>query len=505
MKKAILINVGYDSPRYEEHLPIAPSLGVLALGSYLAAHDVPVEVLDTQVDFGFGLTPAAQDLVCRRVARYLHRQAGAIAWIGISMLANTAGGVVLAKEINALLPEMPIIFGGYFPTNSYRSLLEKYPFITAIVRGDGEAAALHISRCLDQGQPFLTDQTPNLAWRRDGQIRTNPVRPMALDDLPIFDFRLLHNRSCYQLINVITSRGCPFRCNFCLESSMRPYAEYPVDWVTRQLDHLEAELTCMQVGISDPIFGLTRKRTLDMCQVMRGRRYNYGIESRVDVLAPDLLPSLRQAGLEFVFFGIESASPATLVRMNKVKSEAEARAYVRDTLTILRACFENGIIPLMGFMLDFPGDTEADCQITLEFVKEAARIRDQVAAETGVDTGFLPFSQPTKIYDGSLLAERIERDIPQAVLAPDPFEGEKSVISPSTGVEMEVPHRYEEEINNMGYYTPQVLELINHYSYFQSGLFVSEHPELTDDQGVTLLADSVLHFLPPDVRQHAEN
>jgi anaerobic magnesium-protoporphyrin IX monomethyl ester cyclase len=497
MKKAVLINVGYDSPRYDEHLPIAPSLGVLALGSYLAAHDVPVEVLDTQVDFGFGQTTAAQNLVCQRVARYLHQQADDIAWIGVSMLANTASGVVLAQEINALLPEIPVIFGGYFPTNSYRPLLEKYPSISAIVRGDGEAAALHISRCLDQGQPFLYDQTPNLAWRHDGQIRTNPVRPMALDDLPIFDFTLLHNRSCYQLINVITSRGCPFRCNFCLESSMRPYAEYPVDWVTRQLDHLEAELSCMQVGISDPIFGLTRKRTLDMCQAMRGRRYNYGIESRVDVLAPDLLPSLRQVGLEFVFFGIESASPATLVRMNKAKSEAEAHAYVQDTLTILKTCFENGIIPLMGFMLDFPGDTEADCQITLEFVKEAARIRDQVAAETGVDTGFLPFSQPTKIYDGSVLAERIERDIPQAVLAPDPFEGEKSVISPSTGVEMEVPHRYEEEINNMGYYTPQVLDLINHYSYFQSGLFVSEHPELTDDKGVTLLADSVLHFIPP--------
>src|SRR5512136_188163 len=102
MKKAVLINVGYDSPRYEEHLPIAPSLGVLALGSYLAAHDIPVEVLDSQVDFGFGLTPAAQDLVCQRIARYLHQQAGDIAWVGLSMLANTASGVVLAQEINAL-------------------------------------------------------------------------------------------------------------------------------------------------------------------------------------------------------------------------------------------------------------------------------------------------------------------------------------------------------------------------------------------------------------------
>ncbi len=495
MKKAILINVGYDSARYDEHLPIAPSLGVLSVGSYLAAHNVPVELIDTQVDFGFGTSSSAQHVVCQRIAQYLHSQADAIAWVGISQLANATNGLTLAQEIRAALPKVPIVFGGYFPTSSYRTLLERYPFVTAVVRGDGEAAALQISRRLAQDDSFLDEQTPNLAWLQEGRIQTTPIQFTNLKEVPILDFRLLHNRFSYQLINMVTSRGCPFQCNFCLERSMRPYVEYPADWVARQLDHAEAELTCTRIGISDPIFGLTRKRTLDMCRVMRGRRFKYGIESRVDVLAPDLLPHLRQARLEFVFWGIESASPSTLLRMNKVRSEAEAEQYLKATMAVLKACFEHGVIPLMGFMLNFPGDTEADCQATLDFVVEAAQVRSQVAADSGVDTGFLPFAQPTKIYEGTALFEQIAKSFPQTVLAPDPFVGEYSIVSSSPSFGSEIPSRYEEEINALGYYTPETLDLINHYSYFQSKEFVTAHPELTDSEGVTILSDDICHFL----------
>ena len=115
----------------------------------------------------------------------------------------------------------------------HNAFMEKYPFITAIVRGDGEAAALQISRSLAQGRSFLSDQTPNLAWLDEGEIRATPIQPMTLDDLPIFDFRPLRNPCCYQIIDLMTSRGCPFRCSYCLENTMRPYAAHPPDWSYR--------------------------------------------------------------------------------------------------------------------------------------------------------------------------------------------------------------------------------------------------------------------------------
>src|SRR5512143_2415032 len=118
-EKAILINVGFDYPRYEEHLRVSPPLGILSLGTYLIEHGVPAELIDVQVDFGFGLTAAAQRVICQRVARYLQGQADAIAWVGLSQLSNSASGVMLAEEIRAVLPEIPIVLGGYFPSSNY--------------------------------------------------------------------------------------------------------------------------------------------------------------------------------------------------------------------------------------------------------------------------------------------------------------------------------------------------------------------------------------------------
>ena len=500
MKKVVLIAPAND---FAGNLNVArftlllsPPLGIMALGSYLAEHDVPVELIDVQMDFGFGLTRDAERVVSRRVARYLHDQADTIAWIGISQLSNAGSGITLAQEIHAALPDIPIILGGYFPSSTYRLLLEKYPFITAIVRGDGEAAALQISRSLAQDRSFLSARTPNLAWLDGGEIRATPIRPMPLDDLPILDFRLLRNPSCYQIIDIITSWGCPFRCNYCLENSMRPYAEHRMAWVARQLAHLEAELPNDRVFIYDPVVGVGRERTLEICRVLREHRFTYALGSRVDVFPPDLLPALREAGVEAIYFGIESASAETLVRMNKIHSAARAKNYLKSALEVLKACFENGVTPFMGFMLGFPGDSEADYQATLEFVKDIGRLHNQVTGQTGIRTGFLISAFYTKIYDGSALAERVEKDFPETVLRSEPFIGERTVISPSPGVDLDVPRRYQAEIARHGEYTPLALERSWRFFSFSMEAFLSAHPELTDNQGVTMLSDSLRRFTP---------
>jgi anaerobic magnesium-protoporphyrin IX monomethyl ester cyclase len=484
-KKVILLSIGNDYLRYNRVFLMSPPLGILALGSYLTGHDVPVELIDVQMDFGFGLTRDAERIVFQRTARYLCDRADDIAWAGISQLSSSGSGVALAQEIHAALPEVPIVLGGYFPSCNYRLLLQ-YPFITAVVRGDGEAAALQISRSLACGQPFLSDQTPNLAWLDEGEIRTTPIQPIALEDLPILDFRLLRNKSHYQVIGMMTSRGCPFRCNYCLESSMRSYASYPLEWVARQLEHIEAELPNTYVFIFDPLFGLGNERTLELCRMMSAHRFTYGMESRADVLAPDLVPALREAGVELVLLGVESASPATLLRMSKVRSLTEAEDYIEDAFGILKACFENNMVPLVSLMLGFPGDSEADLRATLEFVKEVYRLHSRIVAQTGVRTGFIPAPQLTEIYDGSLLAACIGRDFPEVVLRPE-LEGERSVVSPSPGLDREVVLRYLAEIGDLGGYTRQALAHMEHFFGFSARDLVASAPELTDDEGVTVL------------------
>ena len=78
MKKVVLIASANDFANNTNvvHMTtlMSPPTGILALGSYLTAHGVPVELIDVQVDFGFGLTPAADHELSQSVARYLRDQ-----------------------------------------------------------------------------------------------------------------------------------------------------------------------------------------------------------------------------------------------------------------------------------------------------------------------------------------------------------------------------------------------------------------------------------------------
>ncbi len=489
-KKAVLLSVGYDYPRGEVHMPITPPLGILALGSYLEQQGVPVELVDVQADFGFGTTASVERLICRRVARYLKDRARSIAWVGISMLSNVGSGLVLGQAIRAALPDTPILYGGYFPTSVWERLLKDCPFITAIVRGDGEAAALQVSRLLAEGRPFLSERVPNLAWRDHGRIRTTPVRPMEIDDLPNLNYRLLRSKTCYPFAITMLSRGCPFRCNYCLEQNMRPYATYSLAWARRQLDHLEAELRCPRVGILDPIFAVSRKRALEIIKIIGGRRFAYALESRVDALAPDLIPLLRDAGVDVIFWGLESGSAGTLARMRKIASPAQAKGYLDRARAVLRTCMENDVVSFVGLMFGFPGDTKADQEATLRFVEEMSELKAEVAERTGREPGFVPYATRTIVYASTPLARSIPGRYPDVRLGPEPVVGGRPVLSPGPELARRDCKRYASRAIALGSFAPRAIDLLA-FSTFIPKAFAAAHPELTDAQGVTVISPKV--------------
>jgi len=497
VKKAVLVAASNDFAgnanvaRFTSLL--APPMGILALGSYLDAHRIPVELIDVQMDFGIGLTRESEREVSLRLAKYLSGQRDNVAWVGISQLSNASSGITLARAIHDALPDLPIVLGGYFPSSTYRTLLRRFPFITAIVRGDGERAALRISERLGRGEPLASDDVPNLAWLSREELRETPVSPVPLHELPILDFRMLRHPDRYQIIDLMTSRGCPFRCNYCLEEGMRPYAAHPPGWVDRQLDHLKETVPNDRVFVYDPVFGLGRQRTSEICEVLRRHEFTYAVESRVDVLAPELVLDLLDAGVETIFFGIESGSPDTLLRMNKLSSTAQASAYLEDGKRVLQSCFANDVTPVMGFMLGFPGDTERDLAATLRFVRELGQLHEQATAGDG-GVGFVPFAFYTKVYEGTALIDRLATDFPDTEVVSEPFIGESMVRQPSPSLALATVRDYQARIARNGAYTPLALQRLWQYYSFSMEAFLEEHRELTDAQGVVEIRDYLRRY-----------
>ncbi len=397
-------------------------------------------------------------------------------------------GLVLAEKIRAALPDIPIILGGYFPSLNYPALLQENPFITAVVQGDGEAAALEISHCLAQGRSFLSDQTPNLVWLDEGQVRATPMQTTELESALDLNFQLLSNLTRYQVIAMMTSHGCPFNCDFCAEARMRPYDTYPPAWLARQLAHLEDQTSNDKVFFWDPIFGANRQHALEICRVLGEYRFTYALQSRVDVLSPDLVPILRSVGVELIYLGIESASPATLVRMNKVQSVAQAEKYIQNALESLKTCFENEITPCMSMMLPYPGDSIEDFQAAVDFLTKVAQLHDQIAAQTGVAPGFLCYVRNTIIFAGDLLAEQLEAGrFPGTTVTYEPISGLDIVQTPSTEITPEEVKNYQKQALHCVKLTPVATERITGYLCHIAQKFLKSNP--TDTEGVTKIAD----------------
>jgi len=466
---------------------VAPPLSLVAVGSYLHAHGVPVELIDMEVDFGLGLTREAREVVGRRVASYLAAEADDIAWVGISLHTNLSLG--LSEEtspieaIHAALPDTPMIFGGYLASIDYHVLLQRYPFVTAIVLGDGEAPALAISRRLARGEPVPSGEIPSLAWSEEGQIRTTPLRAVPPTELPIFDLTLLRHSRLYEKIDLLTARGCPFDCEYCLEKLMRPFGAYTLPWLSQQLEHVEEASPSSRMFVFDPIFAVQRQRTLEICKRMsaRPRRFSWGFLGRVDVLPTELLAPLSDAGVETIFFGVEAISESSLRRMHKVRSTAMADKYVKSALTVLGECFENDITPFVAMMVGYPGDSEDDYRTALTFFDQLAELHERSRSKPGV----LVYPQITKIYDNSPLSRRMEEEFPDAILQPGPLMGETFATSAQLG--MEAIQAFSMEMAGKSILTARAMERLGRLWMRPEesfGSFCTAHPELVDEEGV---------------------
>jgi len=149
-----------------------------------------------------------------------------------------------ARRIKQLRPDLFIFLGGFTASYFHTEILEDFPAIDGVIRGDGELPALELIRSLEAGGNL--DSVPNLTWRSHGQIMENPLTyvgdKQALDDLNFTNFSLMRNASTYvnyvglpfffaksfskqqnykrftirsPLMPVPVGRGCPFNCTWC--------------------------------------------------------------------------------------------------------------------------------------------------------------------------------------------------------------------------------------------------------------------------------------------------
>ncbi|HEX2618230.1 MAG TPA: radical SAM protein, partial [Flavobacteriales bacterium] len=181
-----------------------------------------------------------------------------------------------------------------------------------------------------------------LAFREGEEVRTTPKHPVLrdLDSLPLPAWDLIDvapykalwkgSRGFFSL-NMATTRGCPFKCNWCAKPIYgNRYNSRSPEHVVRELELLHANYAPDHIWFADDIFGLKPGWVQRFRDVLneRGLRIRYKIQSRVDLLLEsDTIDALVASGLEEVWVGAESGSQRILDAMDKgtkVEQIAEA-------------------------------------------------------------------------------------------------------------------------------------------------------------------------------------
>jgi anaerobic magnesium-protoporphyrin IX monomethyl ester cyclase len=379
-----------------------PPLGLAYLAATLRRDGHAVELLDCT-------------FLTRREA--LERARAACADIvGVSCLATMEDEALLyatqLREQTQLL-----VAGGPLPSCDPGRFL---PPFDAVVKGEGEVTMAALVAAHEEGcdltrvpgvvslagagsvaglpDPECAPPDP-LAAGAGGRIVAAPPRPFIddLDDLPMPARHLLPNsayirygrrRHGFAVTTVMSTRGCPFDCEFCSNTVFgRSYRERSPENVIDEVEQA-LRLGYDRIAFADDVFTLRRERVRAVCEeiLRRGLRFSWECLGRVDSLDEETARLMHRAGCGAVFFGIESGDDGVLELMDKRITAAQARAAV---LTAKRADLEVGAF----FILFYPGETDDSVLETLRFA-------------TSLPLDYLGLTMPYPL-PGSRLTERV--------------------------------------------------------------------------------------------------
>jgi anaerobic magnesium-protoporphyrin IX monomethyl ester cyclase len=245
-----------------------------------------------------------------------------------------------------------------------------------VLLGEAELTLRELVECLEKGETQL-GHVLGLAWKTaDGQIVRNAGRPVIkdLDELPdpAWDLvdteayrRIWMRHHGYFSLNIATTRGCPYKCNWCAKPIYgNRYNSRSPQRVAAELQRLVQEFGASYFWVCDDIFGLKPGWVQAFRDEIRARdlRLGYKIQSRVDLLLQeDNIDALAASGLHEVWVGAESGSQKILDAMDKGTKVEE----IEQATRLLQ---RKGIRVAFFLQFGYLGENAEDIRKTLQMV-----------------------------------------------------------------------------------------------------------------------------------------
>jgi anaerobic magnesium-protoporphyrin IX monomethyl ester cyclase len=348
----------YQVNTLSKYPPLMP-LGILYLAAVLLQKNHEVKIFDNSV----------WELPNRTLLELILRENPDA--VGFSTTFKNIGNArIIAKHLKVKNKKIKIIFGG--PQASYFAKeITALPYVDLTIIGEAEET---LPRVLEKNFECLSEINGLCLKDNYGNIvstgNSTPVED--LDSLPyparqLWDLETFHRKWPNNTIfTMITSRGCPYRCTFCsLPPHCRKYRARDPIKVVDEIEYLINHFGAKTIDFMEDNFALNRERTYKICNeiIKRKLKFSWRCDTRVDNVTPELLAKMKEAGLRFIFFGIESGSQKILDFLKKDITIEQIR-------NAFSWCKELGINTFASFMLGIPGETCADIFNSFDFMTE---------------------------------------------------------------------------------------------------------------------------------------
>lgn len=304
--------------------------------------------------------PRFQALIEHRRPRYL------VTNVTAPTLKNDMTTTFLGKSIGTVT----IAIGSHVTPMAYESLTD-YPTLDVVIRHEPEYTLRELIETLDQGKTLHGVQ--GTVFRHKGEIVANPDRPFIpnLDDLPMplydklpldkYRIPMIKGPYCF----VVTSRGCPAGCRFCIKHVMwqNTVRSHSPERILAEMKFL-ASIGVTNIHFYADLFTVDRQLVIDLCKLIieDGTKFRLTSNSRVDFIDEEMLEWMAKAGFWMISWGLESGSMDVLKRMRKGINFDKTRK-------ALEASSRLGIKNWGYFIIGMPGETVESIDQTIAFAK----------------------------------------------------------------------------------------------------------------------------------------
>ncbi len=412
----------YDRKQARKMQPYPP-LGTLYAAAVLKQHGLSVRLFDSMLEDLQEEFPAQVKRHRPKIVAIYEDNFNFLTKMCLTRMREAAFEMIdAAKRVGS-----KVVVNGSDASDHCREYLDRGADF--VLLGEAEATLLELVELLMRNPRGGAVGIRGLAYSRThnaNPLRT-PPRPLMknLDALPL-PARELLNVEAYRRawkdahgffsLNLVASRGCPYRCNWCAKPIYGDsfHARAP-ESVALEMFDLREEYGAEHLWFADDLFGINHRWVLDFAhQVeMHGASVPFKMQSRADLMTRETAAALARAGCVEVWMGVESGSQNILDAMQK-GLRVEQVAGARDNL---RA---NGIRSCYFLQFGYPGETWRDIEKTIQMVRETrpddlgisvsyplpgTKFHERVREQLGEKTNWVDSQDLSMMFKGAYTSE----------------------------------------------------------------------------------------------------